>query len=320
MEELDDIEYYFLIYNKGSKEIPIIIFYPKKKECSNCIIYSFGKGGDIGKFIWEYQNIAELTECYAVGYEYPGYGYCKDSRTEENDFFEHIELAYKFVEEELPTIVNKHLLTKSQKSKKESQKECSNECKKECNNECKKEIKIENIFLYGYSLGTAISIDFLSRTNKKKIKGLILQAPPLSILRTFRYIDDDKTFYFDMFNTIDKIDKIGKLPTLILNGDKDKLVTLDDLNTFISKFQYKEYLDDIIIFQDIDHNNIPNTRFIYIKKFIDNVCKGEFTDEKRKDNKNIKYIFVKEPEKPKKPEKKPPSVTKKKNVESKYKF
>ena len=79
-------------------------------------------------------------------FEYPGYGLCKDEEITEGEFYRRIKRIYYFVTKTLKFSPNQ-------------------------------------IILYGFSLGTGITLDFACKKNYP-VAGLILQSPFLSIVRT----------------------------------------------------------------------------------------------------------------------------------------
>ena len=216
-----------------NEELPIL--YIKPSSCHNiCIIYSHGNSSDLGSSFSAYKFIAEKTNCIVLGYEYPGYGHCKNKNKTEVQFLNHIKLAYYYV---------------------------------------KNELKIDNIILLGFSLGTGISFD-LACEEDCQIKGLILLAPYLSILRTYKYINDNNTYYFDMFDSVDKA-KYLKCKTIILHGNKDTFISYQDGEHLAKKIE--EYSKNENIFHLIDgatHKTIlkNDETFKKINEFIAKVC------------------------------------------------
>lgn len=186
-------------------------------------------------------DISLNLNCCVVSYEYPGYGECGFLKKSEEGVYYHIREVYKYIVKEL-------------------------------------NFSYDKIFLIGHSLGTAVSID-LASDNTFPIGGIILQAPLLSILRTIFYLK--RTFFFDMFSSIDKLDSITK-PVFIVHGDKDNVILIKDGKYIYEKVKHIEN-SEILIVKGGTHNMMLKSKhansFVNIRKFISKVT-GISYDEK----------------------------------------
>ena len=165
----------------------------------------------------------------------------------------------------------------------------------------KNDLKInpKNIIFYGYSLGTGISFDIATKIN---CTGLILQAPYLSIIRIIYNIK--KSYFFDFFNTIDKIDKLKCKKVLILHGDEDNIVKYLHGRILGYLLDKKKLLYKFITCENKNHNDFfRNNHKIYgaIREYI-SFCTGisyrnkENENIKEEINDNIKNIQIEEEE------------------------
>ena len=193
--------------------LPILLITPLF-NINKCIIYCQGNSGDLGTSFFECYEIALRSNCIIVTFEYPGYGLCKDEEITEGEFYRRIKRIYYFV-------------TKTLK------------------------FSPSQIILYGFSLGTGITLDFACKKNYP-VAGLILQSPFLSIVRTIYNIK--KTYYFDLFNNCDKAKNLCT-KTLFIHGINDSIIPFIH-GKILSKLIPKKYFYDFVKFEHGDHNNL----------------------------------------------------------------
>lgn len=195
-------------------------------------------------------DIALNLNCCVVSFEYPGYGECDYLKSTEKGIYNHIRQVYNYTVNDLKFSPN-------------------------------------NIFLLGHSLGTGVSID-LASDSKFPIGGIILQAPLLSILRTIFEIK--KSFSFDMFCSIDKLDKITK-PAFIIHGSKDDVINLKDGKLVYEKLKHIKYTD-IQIVKEGTHNMMLKNKIVNsfenIRNFITLVNGTEFNHRTKNKVKSTK--------------------------------
>ena len=208
-----------LIY-LGSKDkkikIPAFIFRPKDFIQYNCIIiYCHGNSGDIGTSFLECQFLSRNLRCEVLSFEYPGYGLSNDLNfRNEKRAYIYIREVYKYVKEQMG-------------------------------------YQPHNIIIYGFSLGTGIAFD-LACDKKYPNGGVILQSPFLSITRIF--YNFKKTYYFDMFNSIDKV-KFCESTIYIIHGTKDTIVPYIH-GRILAKLLPKKCLYDFYTVPDANHNDL----------------------------------------------------------------
>ena len=205
------------LQNKDSKiKIPTFIFRPKDFIQYNCIIiYCHGNSGDIGTSFLECQILSRNLRCEVLSFEYPGYGLSNDlNNRNEKRSYIYIREVYKYVKEEMG-------------------------------------YQPRNIIIYGFSLGTGIAFD-LACDKKYPNGGVILQSPFLSITRIF--YNFKKTYYFDIFNSIDKV-KFCESTIYIIHGNKDTIVPYIH-GRILAKLLPKKCLYDFYTVQDANHNDL----------------------------------------------------------------
>ncbi len=91
----------------------------------------------------------------------------------------------------------------------------------------RKDINNENIIFFGRSLGSAVAVDLAV---KEKCCALILETPFTSIKemgkKLYPFLFMNLHFLRTKYDSLSKISKI-KVPTLIMHGDKDELVPIE---------------------------------------------------------------------------------------------
>ena len=158
-----DIEFK-IIPDKTNNNIPFLLFKPTLYLHHACIIYCHGNSCDIGSTFNECCDLAKLTKCIILSFDYPGYGLYKNKTPTEKNIYETSQIIFEYVKEKL-------------------------------------KFEEKNIIVYGFSLGTGVAFDLACNKNYN-FGGLILQSPFLSIFRSLYNIK--KTKYFDLFNNCDK--------------------------------------------------------------------------------------------------------------------
>jgi predicted alpha/beta hydrolase family esterase len=245
-----NIEFYKIKNNKES--LPILIITPKY-HISICILYCQGNSGDLGTSLFECYEISFKCNCIIVTFEYPGYGICKNEEFSESEFNRRIKIVYNFIINVLNYQPNE-------------------------------------IFLYGFSLGTGIAFDFACR-KEYPVAGLILQSPFLSILRTL--YDVKKTCYFDLFNNCDKAKKLC-IKTLFIHSTKDEIVPYTH-GKILAELIPQKYFYHFLTINNAGHNNLikKNKKVVFdcLNEFI-SYCKynNNININEYKNTDNNKYL------------------------------
>ena len=152
------------IPDKNNNNIPSFIFTPTLSLHKACIIYCHGNSCDIGSTFNECCDLAKLTKCVIISFDYPSYGIYDNIEPNEKNIYETLQIIYEYVRDQLKFHEN-------------------------------------SIIVYGFSLGTGVAFD-LGCNKNYNFAGLILQSPFLSIFRTM--YNTKTTKYFDLFNSCDK--------------------------------------------------------------------------------------------------------------------
>ena len=229
-----------------NKEIEIksnlLIIYPDD-YLKICIIYCHGNCGDIGYCVFDCYFLAIKTKCIVISFEYPHYGPLKDLPLSERNTYKCIQIAYIYANKEL-------------------------------------DIKSENIFLYGFSLGTGIAFDLACREDFP-LAGLILQAPYLSISRVM--YNFSISYCFDIFKSCDKAKNL-KSKTLFIHGNKDDVVPYVH-GRILAKLIPEQYFYEFYTVEKGKHDDIfiKDKENIYKKiiEFIGKFC-GEYINYSKK--------------------------------------
>lgn len=77
----------------------------------------------------------------------------------------------------------------------------------------------ENIILYGQSIGTVPTVDLATR---HEVAAVILHSPLMSGMRV-AFPKTKRTWFFDVFPSIDKVPKV-KSPVLVIHGTDDEVI------------------------------------------------------------------------------------------------
>ncbi|CEF66257.1 Hypothetical protein SRAE_2000092700 [Strongyloides ratti] len=127
----------------------------------------------------------------------------------------------------------------------------------------------KNIILFGFSMGTAVSVYLASKI--KDLAGVILLAPFTSLLRVlFQKPKEEKTNRIDQFVTVDRICDV-EAKTLIIHGTNDSMVSIKHSMILFSKLC--DPVDPLWI-QGGTHQSVYSEKATW--KRIKTFCKNEF--------------------------------------------
>ena len=175
------------------------------------IILSSGNGSDILCMIDYGQYLANNLNVGVILYDYPGYGHSSGSPSETN-CYEAITSVVKYVTTTL------HVLEK-------------------------------NITLIGQSLGTGITIDYVSKNNWKY--PIILISPYKSIISVV--YDSSIVKPIDKFKTLSKLDNVNCL-VKIFHGEADELINISHGKTIYEKLGSRALQPSWLV--GVGHNDI----------------------------------------------------------------
>lgn len=204
----------FHFLTKSNKKISAINIKPRDNcfEPTKYLVFSNARGGDIIMMFDYFRNLANILNVGVIIYDYIGYGLSEPTTPSEKGCYESLEATMNFMLDNL-------------------------------------EFNPENIFLVGYSLGTAVIVDYVSKNSWKT--PIILISPFKTICRV---VYDSWLFYpIDKFETLYKLKNIS-CPIQIIHGKKDNIVnirhSIDIYNLVNDKSLAPFYVDDA------DHNDI----------------------------------------------------------------
>uniref|UniRef100_A0A1I7UIQ3 Peptidase_S9 domain-containing protein n=1 Tax=Caenorhabditis tropicalis TaxID=1561998 RepID=A0A1I7UIQ3_9PELO len=201
------------------------------------LLYSHPNGSDLSDHLIGVPSlidIARFYRCEVYSYDYSGYGISGGIASEKNVYAD-IRAVYEYITQE-------------------------------------KRIDPKRVVLLGFSIGSAATIELLRHEKDRKPAGVILQAPPTSILRVIgtmigrRDHLEKRTCCMDRFVTIDKIHEI-EIPILIIHGKEDHTVPIEHGELLCQRAVHKVTPEWV---PEASHDNIENCRVVWrrIRKFV----------------------------------------------------
>uniref|UniRef100_A0A0K0EKZ8 Hydrolase_4 domain-containing protein n=1 Tax=Strongyloides stercoralis TaxID=6248 RepID=A0A0K0EKZ8_STRER len=172
--------------------------YRTNKKSPYLLIFSQPNSSDIGSGMLTDPNFVDIADYLNIDvlvYDYGGFG-LSQSKPGEEELFADIDAVYDYA----------------------------------CNG---LKYSSQNILLFGFSMGTAVSVYLASKV--KDLAGLILLAPFTSLLRVlFQKPKEEKTNRIDQFVTVDRISDV-ETKTLIIHGTNDSMVSIKHSLILFSK-------------------------------------------------------------------------------------
>uniref|UniRef100_A0A182PAD9 palmitoyl-protein hydrolase n=1 Tax=Anopheles epiroticus TaxID=199890 RepID=A0A182PAD9_9DIPT len=120
----------------------------------------------------------------------------------------------------------------------------------------------ENIILYGQSIGTVPTVDLAARY---EVGAVILHSPLMSGMRV-AFPNTKRTWFFDVFPSIDKVSKITS-PVLVIHGTEDEVI---DFSHGLSIYEKCPKAVEPLWVEGAGHNDVElyNQYLDRLKKFI----------------------------------------------------
>ncbi|XP_050070716.1 alpha/beta hydrolase domain-containing protein 17B [Anopheles maculipalpis] len=120
----------------------------------------------------------------------------------------------------------------------------------------------ENIILYGQSIGTVPTVDLAARY---EVGAVILHSPLMSGMRV-AFPNTKRTWFFDVFPSIDKVSKISS-PVLVIHGTEDEVI---DFSHGLSIYEKCPKAVEPLWVEGAGHNDVElyNQYLDRLKKFI----------------------------------------------------
>ncbi|CAP32556.2 Protein CBG13831 [Caenorhabditis briggsae] len=240
----DDVKYVNAFTVKTAKKNTLGCVYipcPDNRPPRFTLLYSHPNGSDLSDHLVGVPSlidIARFYRCEVYSYDYSGYGISGGFASEAN-LYADIRAVYEHI------TIEKH-------------------------------VDPSRLILLGYSIGSAATVELLrhhqNETNTKKAAGVILQAPPTSILRVIGGMVGRKkhlnkpTCCMDRFVTIDKIPEV-EIPILVIHGKEDKTVPIEHGELICQKAVTTVPPEWV---PEAAHDNIENCREVWkrIRRFV----------------------------------------------------
>lgn len=178
------------------------------------ILYSHGNAEDLGCCVANMEYMCAVTNCDVVAYDYCGYGIAEGTPSEEG-CYEAIDAAFQYVTKDAG-------------------------------------VPVEEIILFGRSLGSGPSTDLAART--PGLAGLVILSGLESGIRVVLGKSGGYLFwYLDLFKNYRKIAKVDAL-VLILHGEEDKVI---DVSHGKSLYRRAKRKAEPVWLPDVGHNDVP---------------------------------------------------------------
>jgi pimeloyl-ACP methyl ester carboxylesterase len=205
----------FTVLKTNGLSVPIVVVNPKNNwNPTKYIVFSHGNASDIFTMFEYFEQLADACGAGVVGYDYVGYGLSRECTPTESNCY------------------------------------ASMEC---CMNHVLNTLKIEpsNLYLVGQSLGTGMTIDYVSKHSWAN--PIILISPYKSICRVA--YDTSLISSVDKFKSHDKLENI-LCPVKIFHGKADETINISHGYAL-----YADLIDKSIEptwFEGVGHNDILN--------------------------------------------------------------
>uniref|UniRef100_A0A0G4HHR8 Peptidase S9 prolyl oligopeptidase catalytic domain-containing protein n=1 Tax=Chromera velia CCMP2878 TaxID=1169474 RepID=A0A0G4HHR8_9ALVE len=217
--------------------VPAMYVRPQRTPRRFTLLFSHGNGEDIGLLMHSQflNRLANVTGCALLAYEYPGYS-AADGTPSERNCYKAVQAAAEWLEKE-------------------------------------KGVRKEDIVVVGRSLGSGPSVDLCSKS-PGQYAGLALISPIESGARAvFNKTTSRVGYLMDIFRNYEKISKC-KVPTLIMHGDKDEVVPVENGQNLWGLVNEQDQFKAIWI-PGKGHNNIETmTCANALKQLIDHLDRG----------------------------------------------
>lgn len=242
---------YCLMKDEPDTKIAMCMFEPKnEKDKTLCkftkldtvIIYSHGNSEDIFSISYDCQRMATELNQFILCYDYVGYGKSSPGVTTEVNLHSAIESVYDYA---------------------------------------KGHLKAKNVILMGRSIGTAPTIYLSSMPDKYSHNGVILLSPLASGVRTLtisHYLPEKVVSNLDkIFMPSLEYIKKTKVPILLIHGQQDKVVAVDNTHDLYKNIPSKQKTLPVLLGtrqHPVGHNDLLSKEFQIVASKIDNFIKS----------------------------------------------
>ena len=255
----------YLLYKPQTQSHICVINIKNKASLSNpkrhTIIYSHGNSSDLEDNLPFLTSLSNVLKCDVISYDYSGFGCSSGNPSEDN------------IKSDLDRVIDFSL------------------------NELK--YKIDNLILFGYSIGSICTINSAVNSEWANIAGVVLMSPLVYGLN--KYFNDEKEKKENKIDVIKdnieqtnyfKISQIDK-PILLIHGKEDEIVPYNHAIQLSKRIQqlYQWFP------KDGNHNNIPYEKrykfYTKFKTFIDHIKTTKILQEAQYANMNSNDKVIK---------------------------
>ncbi|CAI5443565.1 unnamed protein product [Caenorhabditis angaria] len=251
-DDIQKVEGFFLRTSRNNK-IPCVHVKCPDGPARFTILYSHPNGSDLSDHLIGTPNFVDLARfyhCDVYSYDYTGYGISKGFPSEQNMYAD-VRAVYEHI-----------LLT----------------------------VQPDKIVLLGYSIGSAATVSLFEMGLDPKPAGVILQAPPASILRVMAHLTgrpgniEAESCCMDRFRVCEKIHDVN-VPVLVIHGEDDRTVPIEHGKLICQRAVTRVTPEWV---PGGTHDNIENCKEIWmrIRRFVKSELKlGQPKEEKEEDKK-----------------------------------
>eukprot|EP00818_Percolomonas_sp_WS_P009861 CAMPEP_0117438884 /NCGR_PEP_ID=MMETSP0759-20121206/2284_1 /TAXON_ID=63605 /ORGANISM="Percolomonas cosmopolitus, Strain WS" /LENGTH=341 /DNA_ID=CAMNT_0005230591 /DNA_START=179 /DNA_END=1204 /DNA_ORIENTATION=+ len=220
-------------------KIPCCYFKRKRENDSKrlVVLHSHGNATDLGQMLPFLKMLRDTLNVDVCSYDYVGYGPNLHVKSTEQRVYDSAAAMLRYLQEE-------------------------------------HRFETRDIILFGTSLGSGPSVDLAS---KYQFRGLILQSPFTSIIRT--KISRLNLRFMDMFVNIEKINNV-RCPVLMIHGEKDDLVPADHSKQLWSLLHRDYQVLEPVFVPLAGHNNIVEkytlAKYVYkLREFLECITRED---------------------------------------------
>ncbi|VDN89984.1 unnamed protein product [Brugia pahangi] len=208
------------------------------KPCGDArftLLFSHGNAVDLGQMCSFYYGLGFRLGCNVFSYDYSGYG-CSSGKPSEKNLYADIAAA-------LSALRSRY------------------------------QMPLNQIILYGQSIGTVPSVDLASI--ESSVAALILHSPLMSGMRV-AFPGTQRTWCCDAFPSIDKVARV-RCPTLVIHGTDDEVI---DFSHGVSIYEHCPSSVEPLWVPGAGHNDVElHAAYLdRLRAFIENeACRGKET-------------------------------------------
>ncbi|TKR78361.1 hypothetical protein L596_019173 [Steinernema carpocapsae] len=259
--EIEKVDCFFLRTSRNSLIACVFVRSPYR-NARYTIVYAHPNASDISDHLSgcpSFHEVARFLNCDIISFDYSGYGISSGRPTEANVYADALAVFDYLIQ--------------------------------------KKKVPMENIILFGYSIGTAAMIDLAVKF--PEVGGVILLASPTSIVRTLYWnracccrrknpCENPKDCCCDRFRSIRKIEFVTS-PTLFIHGMGDFLVPVEHSQAL---FKRAPNAVSPLFVPELGHNNLENSKIVWnrIRIFLNKEAREPIVDHNKAEEEKSRRI------------------------------